>query len=95
MAVLVCTREKAQHGTAVYSKNDKNETEKFQGFSRGSGHVVFKMPRIGSGRVGSGSVQNLTGRVGSGQEVFKSCGSGQVGSGRVTTFSNLTGRVKG
>ena len=28
MSVLVCTKEKAQHGTAVYSKNDENETGK-------------------------------------------------------------------
>ena len=48
--------------------------------TRGSRHDVFKMSRVGSGRVGSENVQNVTGRVGSGQEVFKSRGSGQVGS---------------
>ena len=42
--------------------------------SRGSG-------RVGSGRVESGGLQNLAGRVGSGQEVLKSRGSGRVGSG--------------
>ena len=46
--------------------------------------------RFGSGRVGSGGVENLTGQVEPGQEVFKSRGSGRVirftkshGSGRV------------
>ena len=51
--------------------------------------MAFKISRVGSGLVGSGSVQNLAGRLGSGREVFKSRGSGQVRS-RVL---NLTGRV--
>ena len=63
---------------------------------RFAGHVVFKISRVGS--VGSRSVQNLTGRVGSRGSQY--CGSGQVGSrvffkshgsGRVKIFSNLTG----
>ena len=65
----------------------------FRGSSPGreSGHVASK--RHGSGRVESGSVQNLTGRVGSGQEVFKSRGSGQVES-RVFQISRVgSGRV--
>ena len=58
-------------------------------------------------RAGSGWVRkcflNLTGRVGSGQEVFKSrgsglvlksYGSGRVGSGQVKNSSNFTGRVR-
>ena len=62
--------------------------------TRGSGYVVFKISRVGSGRVGSGSLQNLTGRVGSDQEFFKSRGSGQVGS-RVFQISRVgPGRVK-
>ena len=66
--------------------------------TRGSGHGVFKMPRVGS--VGSGSVQTLTGRVRSGRigsRGFKSRGSGhrsgqefekksRVRSGRVKNF---------
>ena len=73
--------------------------------TRGSGHVVFKTSRVGSGRVRKCS--NLTGRVGSGQEVFKSrgwrqvrsrvfqisrVGSGRVGSGQEGD-EKLTGRV--
>ena len=68
----------------------------------GSGQEIFKISRVGSGRVrrfsksrglgrvGSGGFQNLPGRVGSGQEVFKSRGSGRVGSRRLEI---LTGRV--
>ena len=39
--------------------------------------------RVGSGRVGLGSVQNRTGRVESGHDVFKYRGSGRVGSARL------------
>ena len=35
-------------------------------------------------------MQNLTGRAGSGQEMFE---TGRIGSDRVRSFSNLTGRV--
>jgi len=56
-----------------------------------AGHGVFKMSRVGSGRVGSGSVQNLTDRVRSGR--VKGFQISRVGSGRVKSFSNLTGRV--
>ena len=41
-------------------------------------------------RVGSGSVQNLTGRVGSGR--VKTFQIALVKSGRVKSFSNVTGR---
>ena len=44
------------------------------------------MSRVLSGRVNNFSI--LAGRIGSGQEVFKS-----HGSGRVKRFSNLTGQV--
>ena len=60
--------------------------------TRGSGDGVFKVSRVGSGRVGSG------------QESSKSQGSGRVGSrgfqisraglGRVNIFSSLTGRIR-
>ena len=59
--------------------------ENKQGFSR----VTWCSKCHGSGRVGSGRVQNLTGRVGSGQEVLNLVG--RVRSGQ--DFSNLTGRV--
>ena len=63
----------------------------FQGCSR-----VMKRPagriRRGvqhvKGWVGLGGVHNLTGRVGSGREVFK---ISRVGSDRVKSFSNLSG----
>ena len=55
-------------------------------------HVVFKMSRVGSGRVRK-CVQKLTGRVGSGQEVFKSRGSGQPRSGQEFFKSHGSGRV--
>ena len=42
----------------------------------------------GSGRVETPSVKNITGRIVSGQEVFKSRGSGQVGS-RVWQISRV------
>ena len=51
---------------------------------------ISQVTRIVAGRVGSGGFQNLAGRVGSGQDVFKSRGSGRVGSGG---FQNLAGRV--
>ena len=57
----------------------------FQGFF--AGHGVFKMSRIGLGRVKRFS--NLAGRVRSDEEFFKS-----HGSGRVKKFRNLTGRVR-
>ena len=73
--------------------------EKKTGFF--AGHDPTRVSRVtwcskchGLGRVGSGSVQTLTGRVGSGQEVSKSRGSGQVGS-RVFQISRVgSGRVK-
>ncbi|CAM9124236.1 unnamed protein product, partial [Laminaria digitata] len=46
--------------------------------TRGSGQELFKISRVGSGRVKR--VRNITGRVGSGQEVLKYRGSGRVGS---------------
>ena len=69
----------------------------FEGFhgmrlSRGAGQEVSEIAQGESGRVGSGGVRNLTGRVwrflkshGSGLEVFEisRVGSGRVGSGRV------------
>ena len=54
----------------------------------------LEMCRVGSGRVGSGRVRefsNLSGRVESGQGVFKSHGSGGVGSGGFK--SHGSGRV--
>ena len=75
--------------------------------TRGSGQVVFKTPRVGSGRVGSRGfeisradlspvkrLRNLTGRVGSGQEVLKSRGSRRVGSGQKVLKSRGSGRVR-
>lgn len=45
--------------------------------------------------IGSGCVQNLMGRVGSGQEVFKARGSGQVGPKTLNSTGRLgSGRVK-
>ena len=65
--------------------------------THGSGQNVLKISQVGSGRL-----HNLTGRVGSSQDVFKYHGSGRVGfkiswvgSGRVWSgrVQNLTGRV--
>ena len=85
------TREKC-HGS---SRPDPHETR----ISRvtqivadriGSGRFRRISKPRGSGRVGSRVLQNLTGRVGSGQEISKSRGSGRVGS---RCLEILAGRV--
>ena len=58
---------------------------------RPAGRVTWYSKCHGSGWIGSGSVQNLTGRVGLVQEVFKPRGSGQVGSGQETLKSSRVG----
>ena len=58
----------------------------------GSGRVgstTFQISRVGPGRIKRFS--NITGRVGSGPEVFKSRGSGRVGSWPVR-YGSLAGR---
>ena len=75
--------------------------------TRGTDPVVFKMSRVGSGRVrkyskfhGSGQVgsikriSNIMGRVRSGQEFFKSHGSGRMGSIIFQISLVGSGRVK-
>ena len=69
--------------------------------TRPAGRATVCSKCHGSGPFGSESVQNLTGRIGSGQKKgfqisrvgSDRVGSGRVGSGRVNNFSNLTGRV--
>ena len=58
---------------------------------RGSPGFQNVTGRVGSGLVGSRSLQNLAGRVRLGREFFKSHGSGQVGS---RGDEKLTGRVR-
>ena len=50
--------------------------------TRPAGRVRIFSKACGLSRLGSGGIRNLTGRIGSGQEVFKSLGSGQVTSTR-------------
>ena len=56
----------------------------------GSGSANRLSKSRGSGRVGSGGFQYLTGRVRSGEEILQSRGSGRVGSRRLEF---LAGRV--
>ena len=70
--------------------------------TRPAGPVRRVSKCCGSGRVGSGGVRHVTGRVGSSQQVLKSRWSvrvgsrgfpiSRVGSCRVKRFSNLVGR---
>ena len=70
-----------------------NKKEKRVGVTRPDPYLTGQQESGGLDRAGTGGVQNLTGQVGSGQEVFKSHGAGRVGSGRIRRFSNLRGRV--
>ena len=56
--------------------------------TRGLGHVVVKMSRVGSGQ----EVFSIS-RVGSGRVGSRGFQISWIGSGRVKSFSNLTGRV--
>ena len=73
----------ATSGTEERRQKQKKKTKKGRDFSgldlaNGSGQQCFKRSRVGSVRVASESVLNITGRVVSGQEVFKYDGSGRV-----------------
>ena len=64
--------------------------------TRYSGQKVFKISRVGSGRVGSGRVKrlsNIAGWVRSGHEFFKSHEWGRVGSGQDFFKSHGSGQV--
>ena len=92
------TQQKVRLFSAITVNSEKSRPIKTGLFA--SHHPTRPAGRMtGCSRVGSGSVHNLSGRVGSSQEVLKYRGSGQVGSRLLqisragSGSSNLTGWV--